>query len=103
MMTTIHITLDSKQDALEKYLPFIKQGALLTNSELQILFGEEVNLVVKISELQQEFACKGKIVWVSVDELQNKKSFGIQLLADEGFELNQVLENYLVGLIKHDK
>lgn len=102
-MSDIQIHLDSKQVALEKYLPFVKQGALMTSIDQPLKFGEEHRLTVKLPELKQEISCDVRVVWISGDGHQEKKKYGLQFLGDEGFELNQVLENYLVGLLKHNE
>ncbi|WP_119328323.1 PilZ domain-containing protein [Cysteiniphilum halobium] len=102
-MEVIEITLTSKQAALESYLPFVKQGALTLYHSDELNFGQEAELLVRLPELKQELNCKSKVIWISADDYQNEKKYGFQLLGDEGFEINQILENYLVGLIKHDE
>ncbi|WP_440994315.1 PilZ domain-containing protein [Cysteiniphilum litorale] len=102
-MPAIEITLASKQAALESYLPFVKQGALTVYHSNALDFGQEAELVVRLPELKQELTCKSKVIWISADDYQNDKKYGFQLLGDAGFEINQILENYLVGMIKHDE
>lgn len=102
-MAVIEITLASKQAALESYLPFVKQGALTVYHSDTFTFSQEVELMVRLPELKQELNCQSKVIWISSDDYQNDKKYGLQLLGDAGFEINQILENYLVGLIKHDE
>ena len=102
-MAVIEITLASKQAALESYLPFVKQGALTIYHSNALNFGQETELVVRLPELKQELTCKSKVIWISADDYQNDKKYGFQLLGDAGFEINQILENYLVGMLKHDE
>ena len=101
-MAVININLESKQSALDNYLPFVKQGGVTTYLEESLEFASEVSLTVKLPELKQELSCKSRVVWIGADDFQGKKKYGLQLLGDEGFEINQIIENYLVGLLKHD-
>ena len=98
----IKLSIDTKQQALETYLPFVTQGAVLVDRDKALKLSDKVKLTISLPELKKEMHCQGKVVWISARNLQGKTSFGIQCLGEEGLTINQTLENYLAGLLSHE-
>ena len=76
----INIELATKPEALAVYLPFVKQGALLVESQQRMKLSDELKVNILLPELKQEIECDAKVIWIAAKDLQGKIKFGVQLL-----------------------
>ncbi|WP_119343764.1 PilZ domain-containing protein [Facilibium subflavum] len=96
-MEEVNLIIESKQQALDVYLPFVKQGAVLVHVVNSLELGEEVILNISFPELKKEMRCQGKVVWVSAKTLQGRVNFGIQFFGEDCISMQQTIEKYLTG------
>ena len=98
----INIELATKTEALTIYLPFVKQGALLIETQQRLKLADELKINILLPELKQEIECEAKVVWIAAKDLQGKIKYGAQLLGEEELRANQLIENYLAGMLNYD-
>ena len=101
-MEKIKLSIDTKKQALEVYLPYVSQGAVLIDSSKNLNLNDCIDLTISFPELRKEMACESKVVWLSAKDIHNNIKFGVQLCGEDGLIINQTLQNYLAGKLNDE-
>ncbi|HEX7814167.1 PilZ domain-containing protein [Dyella sp.] len=88
------------------YMPFLKNGGLFAPTAQRYALGDEVVLLVNLTDEGERLSVAGKVVWVSPMGAQGNRTAGIGVQFSEspdGEAARTRLENLLAGMTASER
>lgn len=100
----LSLTINTKEDLYEAYLPYILNGGLFIPTMRSYHLGEEVFMLLELMDEGDKIPVTGKVVWVTPKGAQGGRTpgIGIQLSKDDSTLVTKI-ETYLAGALGSDR
>ena len=86
------------------YMPFIKNGGLFIPTAKEYVIGDEVFILLTLSESNERLPVAGKVVWITPKGAQGNRSAGIGVqFSDQDDTARVTIENHLAGSLESDR
>ncbi|WP_049620873.1 PilZ domain-containing protein [Frateuria defendens] len=88
------------------YMPFLKNGGLFAPTAQRYALGDEVVLLITLSDESERFSVAGKVAWISPVGAQGNRTAGIGVHFNEsadGEGARQRIENILAGALASER
>jgi type IV pilus assembly protein PilZ len=102
----LSLSLKDRQALYSAYMPFINGGGLFVQSTKRFNLGDEVFLLVTLTDLEERLPVPGKVVWITPPGSQGNRRPGIGVqFADtpDGAHARTIIESHLANLLKSEK
>jgi type IV pilus assembly protein PilZ len=102
----LSLTIKDRQALRNAYMPFVIGGALFVGSTKRFGLGDEVFLLLTLTELEERLPIPGKVIWITPAGAQGNRRAGIGVqFADtpDGAHARTVIESQLSNLLKSEK
>lgn len=95
---TVTITLKSKDELYEAYMPFVANGGLFLPTRGTFRLGQEISLQLSLLDEPDKVPLSGKVIWVTPQGAQGRRVAGIGIqFDDQHIALRDKIETYLAG------
>ena len=100
----LSLTIKDKAALYANYMPFIKSGGLFISTNREHQIGNEIFILLTLTDGQEQIPVVGKVVWLTPARAQGRRvrGIGIQFKDSEGIAKTDI-ENALAGLLQSDK
>ena len=87
------------------YMPFIKNGGLFIPTTKDYALGDEVFILLTLSESNERLPVAGKVIWITPSGAANKRQqgIGVQFSDQDGGQTQRKIETYLAGALSSDR
>lgn len=101
----LHLTLPDKQALYSAYMPFIKGGGLFIPTDKNYRLGDEIFVLLTLTEHNERLPIPGRVIWVTPPGAQSKRrqGVGIQLIGRDAESMQKKLETYLAGTLDSER
>ncbi len=95
------VQFETKEQLLQAYMPYIKQGGLFIHTDQGFQLGDELFLLIQLPNDTQKYTIAGKIIWITPPRAQGnrKRGVGVQLRGKEGEQVLSKIETHLAGML----
>ncbi|SEI61350.1 type IV pilus assembly protein PilZ [Allopseudospirillum japonicum] len=94
------LTIKDKQTLYAAYMPFLRFGGLFIPTTRRFRPGQELFMLLSLIDEPQKLPVAGKIVWVTPQGAQGRRTPGIGLQFNEDQSLvRDKIETYLAGAL----
>lgn len=102
---TLRLTLPDKQALYSAYMPFVKGGGLFVPTDKNYRLGDEIHVLVTLTEYNERLPIHGRVVWITPAGAQSKRrqGVGIQFVGRDADALQKKLETYLAGMLDSER
>ncbi len=73
----LSLTIRDKKSLYASYMPFIKNGGLFIPTKNSYSLGEEVFMLLTLSNSKEKLPVAGRVVWISPSNSQGNKVAGV--------------------------
>jgi len=101
----LSLTIRDKSSLYAAYMPFIKNGGLFIPTSKSYKLGDEVFMLLSLTDSKEKLPVAGRIVWITPKGAQGNKTAGIGVQfseLDNGATRNKI-ETQLAGALKSDR
>ncbi|MCP5145685.1 MAG: PilZ domain-containing protein [Gammaproteobacteria bacterium] len=101
----LSLTIRDKSSLYAAYMPFIKNGGLFIPTDKSYKIGDEVFMLLTLTDNKEKLPVAGRVVWITPRGAQGNKTAGIGVQfseLDNGATRNKI-ENQLAGALKSDR
>ncbi len=101
----LSLTIRDKSALYASYMPFIKNGGLFIPTAKPYKLGDEVFMLLTLTDSKEKLPVAGRVVWITPRGSQGNKTAGIGVQfseLDKGATKNKI-ENQLAGALKSDR
>lgn len=101
----LSLTIRDKSALYASYMPFVKNGGLFIPTAKDYKLGDEVFMLLTLTDTKDKLPVAGKVVWITPKGAQGNKTAGIGVQfseLDKGATKNKI-EKSLAGALKSDR
>jgi type IV pilus assembly protein PilZ len=101
----LSLTIRDKSSLYAAYMPFIKNGGLFIPTNKPYKLGDEVFMLLTLTDSKEKLPVAGRIVWITPQGAQGNRTAGIGVQfseLDNGATRNKI-ETQLAGALKSDR
>lgn len=101
----LSLTIRDKSALYASYMPFIKNGGLFIPTAKAYKLGDEVFMLLTLTDSKEKLPVAGRVVWITPKGSQGNKTPGIGVQfseLDKGATKNKI-EKQLAGALKSDR
>jgi len=101
----LSLTIRDKSSLYAAYMPFVKNGGLFIPTAKSYRLGDEVFMLLTLTDSKEKLPVAGRVVWVTPKGAQGNKTAGIGVQfseLDNGATRNKI-ETQLAGALKSDR
>jgi len=101
----LSLTIRDKSALYASYMPFVKNGGLFIPTAKSYKLGDEVFMLLTLTDSKDKLPVSGKVVWITPKGAQGNKTAGIGVQfseLDKGATKSKI-ENQLAGALKSDR
>ena len=101
----LSLTIRDKSSLYAAYMPFVKNGGLFIPTAKTYKLGDEVFMLLTLTDSKEKLPVAGRIVWITPKGAQGNKTAGIGVQfseLDNGATRNKI-ETQLAGALKSDR
>jgi type IV pilus assembly protein PilZ len=101
----LSLTIRDKSSLYAAYMPFIKNGGLFIPTNKAYKIGDEVFMLLTLTDNKEKLPVAGRVVWLTPKGAQGNRTAGIGVQfseLDNGATRNKI-ETQLAGALKSDR
>ncbi len=101
----LSLTIKDKSSLYAAYMPFIKNGGLFIPTNKAYKIGDEVFMLLTLTDSKEKLPVAGRVVWVTPPGAQGNRSAGIGVQfseLDNGATRGKI-ESQLAGALRSDR
>jgi type IV pilus assembly protein PilZ len=101
----LSLTIRDKSALYASYMPFVKNGGLFIPTAKDYKLGDEVFMLLTLTDSKDKLPVAGKVVWITPKGAQGNKTAGIGVQfseLDKGATKSKI-EKSLAGALKSDR
>ncbi len=101
----LSLTIRDKSALYASYMPFVKNGGLFIPTAKSYKLGDEVFMLLTLTDSKDKLPVAGKVVWITPKGAQGNKTAGIGVQfseLDKGATKSKI-ETQLAGALKSDR
>lgn len=101
----LSLTIRDKSSLYAAYMPFVKNGALFIPTNKAYKLGDEVFMLLTLTDSKEKLPVAGRVVWMTPRGAQGNRTAGIGVQfseLDNGATRNKI-ESQLAGALKSDR
>lgn len=101
----LSLTIRDKSSLYAAYMPFIKNGGLFIPTNKAYKIGDEVFMLLTLTDSKEKLSVAGRVVWITPKGAQGNRTAGIGVQfseLDNGATRNKI-ETQLAGALKSDR
>ena len=101
----LSLTIRDKSSLYAAYMPFIKNGGLFIPTNKSYKIGDEVFMLLTLTDSKEKLPVAGRVVWITPKGAQENRTAGIGVQfseLDKGQTKNKI-ENFLAAALKSDR
>ncbi len=101
----LSLTIRDKSSLYAAYMPFIKNGGLFIPTNKSYKIGDEVFMLLTLTDSKEKLPVAGRVVWITPAGAQGNRNAGIGVQfseLDNGATRNKI-ETQLAGALKSDR
>ncbi len=101
----LSLTIRDKSALYASYMPFVKNGGLFIPTAKAYKLGDEVFMLLTLTDSKDKLPVAGKVVWITPKGAQGSKTAGIGVQfseLDKGATRSKI-EKSLAGALKSDR
>ena len=100
----LSLTIRDKSALYASYMPFIKNGGLFIPTAKPYKLGDEVFMLLTLTDSKEKLPVAGKVVWITPKGSQGNKTAGIGVqFNDQDDVARSKIETYLAGALQSDR
>jgi type IV pilus assembly protein PilZ len=86
-------------------MPFIKNGGIFIPTNKEYRLGDEVFILLMLTDDSERLPVAGKVIWVTPRGAQGKRQqgIGVQFSSQDGGATQQRIETLLAGMVGSDR
>ncbi len=101
----LSLTIRDKSSLYAAYMPFVKNGGLFIPTNKTYQLGDEVFMLLTITDSKEKLPVAGRVVWITPKGAQGNRTAGIGVQfseLDNGATRNKI-ETQLAGALKSER
>ncbi|MGB0955895.1 MAG: PilZ domain-containing protein [Panacagrimonas sp.] len=99
------LNIKDKNALYAAYMPFVKNGGLFIPTSKEYTLGDEVFILLTLSDDSERIPVAGKVIWLTPRAAQGKRQqgIGVQFSAQDGGATQQRIESLLAGMVRAER
>ena len=101
----LSLTIRDKSALYAAYMPFLNYGGLFIPTKTTFLLGDEVFMLLTLTDSKEKLPLAGKVVWITPEGAQGRRAAGVGVQfndLDKGATRNKI-EKLLAGALGSDR
>ena len=101
----LNFAIPDQNSLYAAYMPFIKNGGIFITISRRYALGDDIFLVLKLLNEQQNWPIAGKVVWLTPPGAEGNRAVGIGIQfsdLDKGVARHKI-ETFLAGMLEADR
>ncbi|MEL0314402.1 MAG: PilZ domain-containing protein [Halieaceae bacterium] len=100
----LSLTIKDAADLHSAYMPFLENGGLFAPTNQKYSIGDEVFMLLTLSDDPEKIPIAGRVVWVTPVGAQGNRQAGIGVqFSEQDVSANAKIENHLNGALNSER